>query len=350
MDDLIKDIVAIIGDYHHDLGSDFQMNDAHVLGWVNQFDVMDREFILTELLHLLTQDIYVSKKKAKQILLDFIKKACSYFGYDNIEVFLRDTAFLELQPKGKSQDLLLALLDEVLQENYQVSLNITATISQKQIIYLDDVLATGKTFRLNMKTYFSENDNLAKLKEKKIKFLAYFLCLHSWGLNNVRYSLKKDMNDDLFMNKASFKVAGKFIIENNITEIGQKLNLLYPQHNSDKFDEYLESLNFDDKKRAYRNDNQPLAEEFFTTPQNRERLETIFMQKGIEIIKMIQENKLRLNHRPLGKTYPTYRTFGTGTMFFTWRNISNTCPIVLWWDNIAHNWKGLFPLNKRGII
>lgn len=350
MDDLIKKIVVIIGDYHHDLGSDFQMNEMHVLEWVNQFDEMDREFILTELLHLLRQDIYVSKNKAKDILLDFIKKACSYFGYDNIEVFIRDTVFLNLQPRGKSQDLLLSLLDEVLNKNFELSLNISASISQKNIIYMDDVLATGKTFRLNMKTYFSENDNLPKLKGKRIKFLAYFLCVHTWGLNNVRYSLKKDMTDDLFMNKASFKVAGKFIIENNITEMGQKLNLIYPRHTNDEFDEYLDSLNLDDKKRAYRRDNQPLAEEFFTSPEHRERLETIFMRKGIDIIKMIQEDKLRLNHRPLGKTYPTYRTFGTGTMFFTWRNISNTCPIVLWWDNQAHNWKGLFPLYKRGII
>ena len=41
------------------------------------------------LLHLLRQDIYVSKNKAKEILLDFIQKASLHFGYDNIEVFLK---------------------------------------------------------------------------------------------------------------------------------------------------------------------------------------------------------------------------------------------------------------------
>lgn len=351
MEDLINKIVAIVGDYYNDIDSDFRMNNDHVLAWISQFDEGDQEFILTEFLHLLKQDIYVSKSKAKQILLDFVNKCSAHFGYNNIEIFLRDTVFLNLQPKGKSQDLLLALLDEVLQENYKVSLSISATISQKQIIYLDDVLATGKTFRVNMKSYFTENDNLAKLKEKKIKFLAYFLCVHSWGLNNVRYSLKKDMNDDLFMNKASFKVAGKFIIENNITEIGQKLNLLYPRDNNDKLDEYLESLNFikNDKSRAYRKLGQPKDEVFFSSPDNRDRFETILILKGIEIINLIKDLGKRNNHRPLGMSSPTYKTFGTGTMFFTWTNISNACPIVLWWDNPAHNWTGLFPLYKRGI-
>lgn len=51
MDDIIKKIVAIIGDYHHDVESGFKVNEIHVLEWVNQFDEMDMEFILTELLH-----------------------------------------------------------------------------------------------------------------------------------------------------------------------------------------------------------------------------------------------------------------------------------------------------------
>lgn len=351
MAELIDKVVDIIGDYHQDVDSGFVMNHDHVLEWVSQFDETDQEFILTELLHLLNQDIYVSKGKAKEILYNFIIKITTHFEYLNVESFLRDTVFLRLQPKGKSQDVLLNLLDEVLQERFGTSLGICGTFSKRNFIYLDDILATGKTFRLNMITFFEQNDYLQNLKEKKIRFLAYFFCVHSWGLNNVRYSLNKDLKDNFFMDEKLFLVKGKYIIENNIKANKQKLNLVYPQIQNDLFDEYLGTLNLDntDKSRAYRNPGQPDVEVFFTSSQNRNRLEAIFTQKGIDIINQIRDDSLKINHRPLGKTYPHYKTFGTGTMYFTWRNISNTCPIVFWWDNPAHNWKGLFPLYKRGI-
>ena len=53
--------------------------------------------------------------------------------------------------------------------------------------------------------------------------------------------------------------------------------------------------------------------------------------------------------RPLGDTVKSHKTLGTGTLFFTWRNISNTCPIVFWWDVFGHNWTPLFSLKNRGI-
>lgn len=98
----------------------------------------------------------------------------------------------------------------------------------------------------------------------------------------------------------------------------------------------------------HRKATQPSQEAFFSSKENRNRLEQIFLDKGIEIINKIQDETTKHKHRPLGKTYPSYKTFGTGTLFFTWRNISNTCPIVLWWNNSAHNWQGLFPLYNRG--
>jgi len=107
MDEIIDGIIEIIGDYHHDNNQGFAMNKEHIQSWANQFDEADQEFILTEFLHLLKQDIYISRNKAKEILLDFIKKVVSHFEYTNVEVFLRDTVFLRSQSEGKSQDVLL---------------------------------------------------------------------------------------------------------------------------------------------------------------------------------------------------------------------------------------------------
>jgi hypothetical protein len=62
---------------------------------------------------------------------------------------------------------------------------------------------------------------------------------------------------------------------------------------------------------------------------------------------MIQSD-VRPNIRPLGLINPTYRTFGLGTHFFTWRNIPNNSPLVFWWEVPGHNWIPLFPVMNRG--
>jgi hypothetical protein len=69
------------------------------------------------------------------------------------------------------------------------------------------------------------------------------------------------------------------------------------------------------------------------------------LKKGIEIINSIN-NISAEGLRPLGMTNPSYKTLGTGTHFFTWRNISNTCPLVFWWE--TNGWHPLFPVKNRG--
>jgi hypothetical protein len=97
---------------------------------------------------------------------------------------------------------------------------------------------------------------------------------------------------------------------------------------------------------AYRKNNIPIKEQFFSSKSNRIRFENIMLMKGIELLGGVK--KLKINHRPLGVTNPTKKIFGTGTLFFTWRNISNTTPIVFWWKITGSDWYPLFPLINRG--
>jgi hypothetical protein len=154
---------------------------------------------------------------------------------------------------------------------------------------------------------------------------------------------------DLFMNNKNFPIYNYFKIENNIKEFNQKLNLAYLSigERTKYTDEYIFGLesasrNYD---RAYRPFNSPSNEFFFTNKDNRIRFEGILLEKGLQILSNVET--LKPNHRPLGMTNPTNQTLGTGTLFFTWNNISNTCPIVFWWE--GHNWTGLFSLINRGI-
>jgi hypothetical protein len=353
MQHLAETIVNITQDYHSDLEDGFRINTDHVIEWVNQFEEIDREFILSELVHMFNQNIYISREKAKELLINMLEKVSSFYKYSSIDIFLNETAFIHIQPKGKSQDILLSLMNEILENNFGRTLAMCGALGAKNYIYLDDILGTGKTFVNNISEWIDKEKQFDNLKSGKIRFLAYFFCIHTWGANNARISLKMKLAEDLFQNEKKFLIGSTYKIENNVNDYNPKLNLIYPQKTENiDFDVYLNSLTGfarNNRSKAYRPFNLPLEEKFFSSKANRNRLETIFTQKGIDIINSIQDEQKRKNHRPLGKTYPSYHTFGTGTMFFTWRNISNTCPIVLWWDNPAHNWKGLFPLHNRGI-
>jgi len=350
--ELAENIAAITQDYHSDYNEGFVMSSEHVLAWVGQFDESDQEFVLSELLHILNQGTYISKDKAKEILWEFVNKATTFFGYQNIETFLRETHFINSQAEHKSQSILLKLLNYIVVENTGLSLDICGSLGVRNYIYLDDVLASGRTFKLGIKKFIEEENLLQQLINKEVRLLSFFFCSHTWGVDNTRYSLKKLFDDEnYFLDVVKFPISSFYVIENNLRSFNPKINLVYPEKSKNEYDAYLVSLETAilQSDKAYRKATQPSIETFFSSKENRNRLEKLFLDKGIEIINRIQDETIKHKHRPLGKTYPSYKTFGTGTLFFTWRNISNTCPIVFWWDNPAHNWSGLFPLHNRGI-
>ena len=90
---------------------------------------------------------------------------------------------------------------------------------------------------------------------------------------------------------------------------------------------------------AFRNPEYPKEEKFFSSEENRIRYENILLKKGIDIIN--DTDNLNVNTRPLGLTPPSHKTLGTGSHFFSWRNISNTSPLVFWWE--TNGWVPLFP-------
>jgi hypothetical protein len=349
LENIAKQIAEITSDYHKD--DNFVMDSQHIINWVVQFDENDREFILSELLHILKKGVYVSKDNAKKILFEFIKFLYKHLKYTDINQFLGESVFISTQKPHKSQSILLTILDEILKENSNYIVKTSGSILKKNYIYIDDILGTGQTYKREVKKYIEDNNLINDLVKDKIQFISFFFCIHTWALNNTKYSLKIEFKgEDLFLNPKKFQVISHYNINNNSKDYNSSYNLIYPEKSKPEYDAYLSSLenaqyNLD---RAYRDLNKPNQELFFSSKNNRVRLEQIFLDKGIQIINSINDEDSRKKHRPLGRTYPSYKTFGTGTLFFTWSNISNTCPIVFWWDNPAHNWKGLFPLKNRG--
>lgn len=344
MQELSSQIYQIIQDYHCDECNAFEQ--GRILEWVNQFDENDREFVLQEFLHLLKKGIYVSKVKASILLWDNFNLAAKKLGYGDLKKFVYETHFFNTQAEGKSQTVLFGMLNTIVLEKVGIGLNTDAGHPAKNFIYIDDVVATGKTVLNTIKNWMDENENAKKIVSGEYKCVISVFCMHQWAFSNFNWILKSHFKENAFLK--STLLISNYTIENIVRFPSAKLNLTYPTAAlSDKAADYFENLDAEDHEdRAFRGENQPRTESFFSSAENRNRLEAIFIEKGVEILERVM--KKNPAHRPLGATYPNYKTLGTGTLFFTWRNISNTCPLVFWWNNTAHDWKCLFPVRGRG--
>lgn len=348
MEKKINKIVEIIGDYRIEDFSRFyksKIDSEHFNKWLNQFDEPDREFLVDELLHMLPKS-YLTKENTVQIIsteFDIISKD---LGYDDINRFLDETKFLDCQQIGKSQKVFLSLVEDVLHEKYNRSLASCGTSTVRNWFYTDDVLASGGTFREEILLEI-ENYGLDEFIKSEINIIGSFVILHDWATRNVKYAIDQKLETNLSDKMRFYRVVQ---IQNNpiINWYNQnpKFNHVYPIENFEGnevlnfIDENLSSEHdFRNEKYAFRNPNFPQQEDYFSSPTNRIRYENILLNKGFEIMQRIATITSN-NLRPLGMTNPSNKTLGTGTHFFTWRNISNTCPLVFWWD--TNGWSPLF--------
>jgi hypothetical protein len=141
-----------------------------------------------------------------------------------------------------------------------------------------------------------------------------------------------------------------FRIENDIKNQDSKLDFLYPLEIDqpqivanykakivEQVDEYMQKYNSTSNEEFYRIVGNPQSENLFTSPENRNRFENILLSKGVEILQLA--NVQVKNIRALGFSLPSQKSFGFGTLCFTWRNIANNTPLVFWYAG-----GGFFPL------
>lgn len=89
-----------------------------------------------------------------------------------------------------------------------------------------------------------------------------------------------------------------------------------------------EELSSNHEKRPYREEPWHNDAGIFTIIKNRNIVEREFLIQGIKIVESISNNK---GMYPLG--YNLWPSFGFGAFCAFDMNISNTCPLVLWWGN-----------------
>jgi hypothetical protein len=356
MQETAEQIFEIIKDYQCDYAErKFEITVEHIVAWANQFGD-DAEFVLKELLHFLPE-IYISKEKAKDLLRVRLLEIQKFYGYKTMNEMVINTHFFNLQKGYKSQSEILSIVDDILQSEFMVNYKESIDAPKTNFIYFDDVLATGGTVYKDLATWLEtkgdgQNENYKAIINRSKTLAVSLFCYHSFGFSNMEWRLMKQFDDKI---KKVLLVGTDYVVENHIKTKWiaekQKLNCVYPIEDQSKSTmDYLSSLEAEnDSVPAFRPSNLPKKETFFSSPENRIKLENIFLEKGVELLGKVQTANPDQRKRPLGDTVRSHKTFGTGTLFFTWRNISNTCPLVFWWDVTGHDWLPLFCVKNRGI-
>jgi len=349
MTELIGDIYALIGDYRNDEGdTSVQMRPERIKKWIDQFEESDREFILTELKVIFSQR-YLSKAAVKKCLGEGLIYIQSNFGYKTVEELIKETSFLNLQRANKSQPTMLKILNEVLNEKFDLDIASAGSVTVKNYLYLDDVLCTGNTFYQEIKRWvelpINDSTNLKLLQTKKIRLWVLYLIIHRNNYLKKLYQFRMNIDNDF---EDCFTLMRFTEVENFP---GGKLDLVFPIEDADSnlISSYKEQVVTNVNKYCnehsirnapeefYRSANQPSQESFFSNAENRKRFEWIILKKGIEILNRASVNIPNL--RALGYSLPSHKNFGFGTLSMTWRNIPNNCPLIFWYSG-----GGFFPL------
>lgn len=333
---LISDFLPIIDDYK---GGGI-ITYSHVEKWISQFSEEDRMVILEEMIHIF-KTYYISKDQA----INFLE---TLFSLTEVvgESFLANKdqiKFLNIQSVGESQKELLSLVERIINNMYGISLEECGSNPSKYI-YLDDCFYSGNRVRRDIEAWISQANNGSELH-------LVFLGIHKRNLdfiNNTLLALLQNKNMTLKFwrvkeisdsRKSSYTVDNKY----------ECLWAPYTAYDSptEVYIQNIESTMSERQRTFYpllRDEKYPINETLFTSKEHRNIVEKAFFEKGAYIKSYgKQQNE---NMRALG--YDISKTLGFGSMFVTYRNIANNCPLVLWWgDGNAtaglSDWYPLFP-------
>ena len=358
--DKITGLYNIIKDYRSEDNDGKGMVDkARIKKWIHQFDENDRDFILTETAHILRKRYLPRLYIEKNIIRSIKKMAEVSDASGDILSFLSNSIFLDLQPSGKSQGVLLDLLTSSIKEKFDITIQTSSieelnTHQMKHYIYFDDVLCTGNTFFQDIKEFFHSEDSSGReyyrrLLDGNIHLHCCFIFYHLLNGNKKRKQFSYEVSEGIEYHD-NFHFYAHNHIDNRLNTTSE-LQIIKPleEHQNDDVTNYKNQVDvqvedyinnrYSSREEFYCPRDIPGEEKFFSSPKNRIRYTDILLKKGIAIL--LSSGATKPNIRPLGYSLPSIKDFGFGTMCFTWRNVPNNTPLVFWYS--SGGFTALFP-------
>lgn len=343
---LLESIANTVADYRQSELA--PITAAHVARWVDQFDATDRLPILGEMDALLKR-YYFSRARIKafyQMFLQALNETLT--GDQSPRKALQDVKFLNIQRTGESQRDLLNIVAEVLREEYAISIARCGLASPTFHVYLDDAIYTGNRLRYDLTEGEGAVAWIPRQAPERCALIICMLAIHTAGLEYVSQYIG---------NAASAKpiTVGYFKAQeiDNRRHPDSPMECLWPSAlpsdpDGDRFISYTRGQckkwgwpAYECYPRdVFRPAGTPLEETVFSSPANRNVIESAFFRAGFQLIKDTSFYKDGSSlDRPLG--FEKIPSLGFGTFFFTYRNIANNCPLVLWSER--GGWIPLFP-------
>ncbi len=330
-ENLITEIVEIARDYK---GTVF--NNGHVSKWLSQFPENHHGLILNEL-HSILSKTYFSKQMVIEMFRATLKNDAIFVNP------IEEYKFINPQVVGSSQGEMLDIIENILETDYELTLDDCGKSEIVSYIYIDDAIYSGNRVIRDIQSWAVAIDNPSSVLQLDIIVLA----LHNRNLDYVIEQLKNALP------KAEIKIWPCLKFYDNIWEARNKFESYWPSTGleyNDTTSQYIERVKVtrtnaqNEKIPLLSNSNEPTSDKYFSSLKSRKAVEKLFFEKGVEIV--TYASNPNQNMRPMG--YDNSKTLGFGSYFVTYRNIANNCPVVLWWGDLnatagINNWYPLFP-------
>lgn len=337
--ELLERIAARLVNYRH--GEIPPIYLSHVARWVEQFAFEDRLTILSETNRMLERR-YVTQDEMTQSVEQLLTLALAGLQTEQ----LNRVQFLEIARKGGSQRSLTEMMRQAGLELFGRDFTQpqeTPTI----FLYVDDCLFTGNTVLNDLRDWLIAQEPGSSIE----RLCLLFHTVHSGG----RYYVDTEIGRDQRLGRLKDKtlIQSTKAIQNSRSRDDTK----FTSHAYECFwPETPATLSTDlqritsqlpSEARLYRPTSRTPHSSLFSTPETRSIVERNFLEKGAFI--MARPKTVQLSMRPLG--YESLPSLGFGAMYVTHRNISNNCPLVLWWGDpnapAYHPLRAWYPLIPR---
>ena len=322
-------LVEIIKDYRID-ELHTPLDAEHVQRWLKQFETGIQDVVLSETLHIF-KSYYFNKNKICEILDNMILFLQRKYGFKTIQDLVRNVSFVASQTDGKSQKMLVEMLEGQIFDKYNENINKTIHNKFKHYVYIDDGIYTGSRAKADLERLISEVNSNSTLD-------VFYIVAGQNGLNYVKEiltKLAKESNITIEFYKWKLLQNDKRVsYYSGCENYFLHQVCLWPEKalNSNeiikKYQKKYEEISPKHEKRPYRVDPWHNDAGIFTSVENRNIVEKEFLIQGIKIVEKVFNSK---GMYPLG--YNLWPSFGFGSFCAFDMNISNTCPLVLWWGN-----------------
>ncbi len=132
-------IAGAVIDYRH---AEAPITAERVQRWIEQFRPEERGVILQETSRLLNS-YYFPRERIKRCLARYLSD--HLFAASEPSAALARTQFLQIQLRGRIQQALIGIIDEILREQYDLDFGIVGTRDVDTYVYVHDGIYGGNT-------------------------------------------------------------------------------------------------------------------------------------------------------------------------------------------------------------